>query len=58
MYPATPTLSDEAVQASVIEVVVAALRVSPLGAVGTLVSAHALVEAELEERAERLPALS
>jgi hypothetical protein len=51
-------LSVEAVQASVIEAVVAALRDSPLGAVGALVSAHALVEAELEERAERFPALS
>jgi hypothetical protein len=58
VYPVTPTLSVEAVQASVIEAVVAALRVSPLGALGATVSAQAEVEAELDERAERLPALS
>jgi len=58
VYPVTPTLSVAAVQESVIELAVAALRVSPLGALGATVSAQALVEAELEERAERLPALS
>jgi hypothetical protein len=58
VYPATPTLSVEAVQPNVIEVVVAALRFKPLGAVGALASAQAEVEAEVEERAERLPAAS
>ena len=51
-------MSEEAVQESVIEVVVAALRVSALGALGALVSGHALVEAEIELRGDRFPAAS
>jgi hypothetical protein len=58
VYPVTPVLSVEAVQESAIELAVAALLPRPEGALGALVSAQAAVEAELEERAERLPALS
>ncbi len=54
----TPTLSVEAVQASVIDVVVNALRVSAVGADGAVVSGQAAVVAERVERAERLPAAS
>jgi hypothetical protein len=51
-------LSVEAVQDKVMDVVDAAPPVSPLGAVGALVSAQADVEAEVDERVERLPPLS
>jgi hypothetical protein len=48
----------EAVQESVIEVAVGELLVNPLGADGALASGQALVAAEVEDRLERLPALS
>jgi hypothetical protein len=58
VYPVTPMLSVEAVQANVIEVAVAEPATSPDGADGATVSGHALVEAEIELRGDRFPAAS
>ena len=57
----TPTLSVEAVQATVAELAVVPVACRPLGAVGAWVSAgggHALVDAVMLDLAERLPAAS
>ncbi len=54
----TPTLSVEAVHATVTEVVVAAVTLRPAGVVGACVSGQALVEAAMLALVERLPAAS
>ena len=58
MYPVTPTLSEDAVQPSEIEVAVTLITTSPDGADGATASGHALVEAEIELRGDRFPAAS
>ena len=60
-YPATPTLSVDAVQESETELTVAAVFVSPVGAVGAVVSpgaTHALVDVVSEAWPEWLFAAS
>ncbi len=54
----TPTLSVEAVQASVIDVAVNALRVSAVGALGAVASGQAAVAAAKLGLVERLLAAS
>jgi len=51
-------LSVEAVHVSVIDVVVAALRLSPVGVDGAVESGQALVVPEMVLRVERLPTAS
>jgi hypothetical protein len=58
VYPVTPTLSVAAVQLSVIDVVVNALRDNAPGAVGAVVSEHAAVAALSVDRVERFPEVS
>jgi hypothetical protein len=59
LYPVTPTLSVEAVQLKPICVLDAAVAVSPLGAVGGVVSVDAGVVAFAEpEKLLRFPAAS
>ena len=57
-YPATPTLSVEAVHESVACVCATPLVASPVGALGAVVSGQALVVTEVVAVAETFPAAS
>ena len=57
-YPATPTLSFDAVQPSIALVWVTFDAFKPVGVVGGCVSAHAVVEAITVACCDRFPAAS